>query len=53
MHDSFFLIISHVLKFDVIYVIILIYLIAARGTLCCNGQGPCDLGPNPFQGLLN
>jgi hypothetical protein len=37
----------------VIYVIILICSIVARGTLCCNGQGHCDWGPNPSQGFLN
>jgi hypothetical protein len=34
----FFLIVSHVLKFDTICVMILI-LVVAIGTLCCNGVG--------------
>jgi len=38
MHDCFFLIISHVLKFDTICVMIL-KLAIAIGTLCCNGVG--------------
>jgi diacylglycerol kinase len=32
---------SHILKFDVISIIILILSII-MGTLCCNDQGPCD-----------
>jgi len=47
-----FLIISHVLKFDVICVVILILLVAPS-TLCCNGQGLWDLCSSPPQGLMN
>jgi hypothetical protein len=47
-----FLITSHVLKFDVICVVILILLVATS-TLCCNGQGLWDWGSNPSQGLMN
>jgi len=40
MYDLFFLML-HILKFDVIYVMLLILLITSSA-LCCNEQGPCD-----------
>jgi hypothetical protein len=44
MYDLFFLMFFltlHVLKFDVICVMLLILSITSS-TLCCNEQGPCD-----------
>jgi hypothetical protein len=48
----FLLIISHVLKFDVICVMILILLVVTS-TLHYNGQGFWDGVSNPPQGLMN
>jgi hypothetical protein len=50
MHDCFLLIVSFVLKFDVIYIMIL-FLLAIVSTMCCNGHGPCDQGLNAMQFL--
>jgi hypothetical protein len=50
MHDCFLFIVSFVLKFDVIYVMILILLVIIS-TMCCNGHGPCDQGLNAMQFL--
>jgi hypothetical protein len=47
-----FFIISHVLKFDVICVVILMLLVVTS-TLCCNGQGLWDGVSNSPQGLMN